>query len=612
MTKPFVLFEKRTTPYTDTTMLKKIFTAFILLLLSVSALAQVDASKLLKPMEAFAPQVVNRAQGALLQFQIADGYYLYRSKIEIKTTPENLFATPRFDVGEEKHDQFFGTQEIYRHAAQVDLPYTAPAASAYTLEVTFQGCADVGVCYPPQTATFTIDGTGVFDADNAPQKKRASALFLSEDTSQAATPPSQFAVSRSTLGANLLAFFLAGLGLSLTACMYPLLPIVSGIVLGRGTPSKKRAFGLSFLYVQGLALTYTAVGVITGLTGALLTVWLQQPAVVLSAAAVMVLLALSMFGVFSLQMPARLQQFFTEKSSTLAGGKALSVFVMGMFSALIVGPCVAPPLAFALGYIGQSGDALLGGLALYALALGTGVPLILVAVFGAHLLPRAGAWMRGVQVFFGCMILAAAVYLATPFIPYGLVIAAYTLIVLIPGGLLLARGKQFTGILKKIAFVLGSFLVTASLYLAYTGATAQSSALHRFLNLLPAQTTAENQHTVFTVPADLQHAITEAFHKNPKAPVYVDFYADWCVSCREMKVRTFSQDKVWQHLDQDRFFTVDVTANTDAQQELLKQYGLFGPPGLFVLHTPQTRSEPLIGFAEADELIRWAKTQHRQ
>ncbi|MDO5686794.1 MAG: protein-disulfide reductase DsbD [Neisseria sp.] len=578
-------------------------------LLSGSLFAQIDPAKILKPMEAFAPQVVRLEQGARVQFEIAEGYYLYRSKIEIKPEPAGLFAAPRFEVGEETHDQFFGTQEIYRRAAQVDLPYAMNAPARFTMEVTFQGCADVGICYPPHTAVFTIDGTGVFTPDNAPPKKRAATLFLSEDNDANGAPSSKFAVSRSTLGANLLAFFLAGLGLSFTACMYPLLPIVSSIVLGDGKADKKRAFGLSFLYVQGMALTYTAVGVAAGLTGALLTVWLQQPAVVLAAAAVLVLLALSMFGVFTLQMPAGLQQFLSTKSSGLRGGKALSVVAMGMFSALIIGPCVAPPLAFALGYIGQSGDAVLGGLALYALALGTGVPLILVAVFGAHFLPRAGAWMRGIQIFFGCLMLAAAVYLATPFMAYEFAVAAYALILLVPGGLLLARGKKFTGSLKKIVFAVGSLLVAGSLYFAYSGIERQGTAVHRFLNLMPHSVRDDATHTVFSAPSDLKQAIEAAFRDQPRAAVYVDFYADWCVTCREMQTHTFSQEKVWQHLDKTRFFTIDVTANTPEQQELLKEYGLFGPPGLFVLRSPEVKSEPLLGFVNADDLVAWVNAR---
>lgn len=586
-----------------------------------TARAEVNPQNLLKPQEAFVPELVSRDQGASIQFNIAPGYYLYRSKIAIETQPATLFAPAQFSLGKEKEDEFFGKQEVYRNIALINLPFEQKA-NAYQLTLHYQGCADAGICYPPIKSVFTVNGDGIYQADNAPPKKPTD-LFLSSSTekktplnasgSPKAEKNSRFAISWDTLASNLLAFFIAGLGLSFTACMYPLLPIVSGIVLGNQNTkpiSKIRAFWLVMIYVQGLALTYTAVGVIAGLSGALLTVWLQQPWVVLSASVLMLLLALSMFGIFSIQMPSSIQQYFNQKSSTLSGGKAVSVFFMGMFSALIVGPCVAPPLAFALGYIGQSGDAILGGLALYIMALGTGVPLILVAVFGAHFLPRAGGWMKGVQAFFGCMLLAVAVYLATPFVPYVLVIAAYVLIMLIAGGVLLAKVRHFSGSLKAFALILGAILVSGSLYFAYASTQHHNTALHHFLTLNAGEETHEHGHT-FTERAALQTAIAQAFAEQPDQVVYVDFYADWCISCKEMAAHTFSQPEVWQKMNEDRFFRVDVTDNSEDHQQLLKEYGLFGPPGLFVLYSPSERSEPLLGFEPPKGLIAWLAQQKR-
>ena len=579
-------------------MFQKLLAYFIFLLAPLFAWTAIDPSKLLKPMEAFSPQVVVQENSATVQFQIADGYYLYKNKIVIKTEPENVFGTPIMPQGKEKNDEFFGKQEIYLNATQIHLPYSQTPSSKWTISVEFQGCAAVGVCYPPELATFTINGkTGVFMPDNAAKpKRRASDLFLSPAPPDKAGKPSAFEVSRTRWGANLFAFFLAGLGLSFTACMYPLLPIVSATVLGSGNVSKRRALWLSFVYVQGLALTYTAVGIFAGLTGSFLTVILQKPAVVLTAAAVLVLLALSMFGLFHIQMPQAVQQFFADKSGKYKGGKALSVFMAGMFSALIVGPCIAPPLAFALGYIGKSGDALLGGLALYALALGTGVPLIAVSVFGAAFLPRAGAWMRVVQIVFGCLILSAAVFLASPYLPKQLILAAYSLILIIPAGLLFVRLKRLSGSTKTVSALFASLLICAGLGVAYYG-------------MQPKTVVAEDNkppiHHTFTTSSDLKMAIDTAFRDNPQDIVIVDFYADWCVSCREMQAKTLNQEKLWQHIDKQRFFTIDVTANTEEQRELLKQYGLFGPPGLFVLTAPNKISDPLIGFATVDELIEW-------
>ena len=583
------------------TMLKKIFSFFAFIIIPLSVFAAVDPSKLLKPLEAFSPQVLMQDNHTTVAFQIADGYYLYKSKMVIKTQPENVFGTPELPKGKEKTDDFFGKQEIYTNSTQIILPHTKTLPEKFALSVEFQGCAAVGVCYPPEVANFTIDSkTGTFLPDNAAKpKKRMTDLFLSQAPPEKGAEPSVFEVSRTRLGANLLAFFMAGLGLSFTACMYPLIPIVSASVLGSGNVSKKRALWLSFIYVQGLAITYTAVGVIAGLTGSFLTVILQKPAVVLTAALLLVLLALSMFGLFSLQMPQVVQQFFADKSGKYKGGKTLSVLMIGMFSALIVGPCVAPPLAFALGYIGKSGDALLGGLALYAMALGTGVPLIAVSVFGAAFLPRAGAWMRVVQIFFGCLILSAAVFLASPYLAKEVVIALYSLILIIPAGLLLARLKRLSGSLKVAATLLSTLLICAGLGVAYYG-------------LQPKTITADNTppiHHTFTTKDDLNNAINQAFSNNPQAIVLLDFYADWCVSCKEMQAKTLNQEKLWQVIDKQRFFTFDVTANSEEQREVLKQYGLFGPPGLFVLTAPNQKSDPLIGFATVDELIEWVNNR---
>ena len=604
-------------------LVKKLLVFILALLFSCVSFAQVDPKTLLKPIEAFAPQLTIKEDMMLLQFNIAEGYYLYRNKISIKPNQANLFKDAQYPKGEEKTDDFFGKQEIYRNSAIIILPYTQNTKTPnYTVEIEFQGCADVGICYPPDVATFVVDKIGDFQPNNLPVKrKKIRDIFLSQGKSIDEVNPnttienntklSKFKLSRTRMGANLLAFFLAGIGLSFTACMYPLIPIVSSSVLGKGKVSKARAFLLSFIYVQGLALTYTAIGVLAGTTGSLLTVWLQQPAVILTAAALLVLLALSMFGVFSFQVPLSIQQFFTQKSYKLKGGKAISVFLMGMFSALIVGPCIAPPLAFALAYIGQTGDALLGGLSLYALAIGTGLPLIAVSMFGAYFLPKAGNWMRGVQIFFGCLMLSAAVYLATPFLPQKIVIAAYSLILLIPGGLLLARQGKFSNAIKPISLVLGTLLICGSFYLAYNGLSDPRNSLHSQLNLLPEKNNIEKQN-VFIAKEDLDKAIEQAFLENPNTPVLIDFYADWCISCREMNKLTFSQNDLWQHIDKERFFTIDVTENTESQRELLKEYGLFGPPGIFVLKSPKQRSEAFIGFATHDELINWINQQTQQ
>ena len=591
-------------------MFKKLIQSFILPVLLCAGMAAhaIDAGQLLPAEQAFRPTVAAGEQDVAVQFQIADGYYLYQEKIRVETEPSGLLGTAKFSQGKEKEDEFFGKQTVHYHQAVVKLPFQSAAPATYRLTLTYQGCADVGVCYPPVTKTLEIKGTGVY-GDTAAPPAGSNRFTAPQDGTPAASPVPQprknpFSLSRDTLGANLLAFFSFGIGLSFTACMYPLLPIVSGIIVGdRANAGKRRGLILSSVYVQGLALTYAAVGVLAGLTGSLLTVWLQQPWVVLSAAALIVVLALGMFDVFTIQLPSFIQSYFQQQSSKLSGGKMASVFVMGMLSALIVGPCVAPPLAVALGYIGQTGDAALGGLALYSMALGTGVPLVLVGTFGGHILPKAGAWMNGIKHAFGIILLAVAVYLAAPFLPYGLTVALYSLLLVIPGGLLLGKHLRNRQI-KPLAMGLGSLLLTVGVFFAVQSVRMQPTFLHQALTVFPPRQTA---HRVFTAPQQLNSAMQQALASGK--PVVLDFYADWCASCKEMEHKTFSRPEVQAAVPPDRVFKIDLTDNTPEQRALLQEYGLPGPPGIFVIHPDGRRSSPLIGFTEPAAFIEWYRQQ---
>lgn len=583
---------------------------FCSLFVSFSAHAEIDPDSLLPADEAFIPQLFNSDNGLSLQFTVADGYYLYKSKIEFITEPEVALQAASYSPAITKEDDFFGKQEVYYRNAVINIPYQTPYRSPFQLKLSYQGCADVGICYPPVETTFSVENLGLINNNSAAPPKGFN--FKSGNSGMSSPVPKKsdahgFTLSWDTLSANLLAFFIAGLGLSFTACMYPLLPIVSSIVVGDKSSSKKRAFLLSMVYVQGLALTYTIVGVIAGLTGALLTVWLQQAWVVLSASILMVVLALGMFGMINIQLPSAIQAYFQNQSSRLSGGKIASVFGMGMMSALIIGPCVAPPLALALGYIGSTGDGSLGGLALYALALGTGAPLVFIGTFGAHFLPKAGNWMNGIKYFFGAILLAVAVYLATPFIPYIAAVLAYAAIVLGLGSALIYAGLQAKT--AWLAVILGIAINLFGLYFAIQGINQKSTILHEFVTLIPE--TGEHKAR-FKTTEELNNAIATAFKDDASKPVLVDFYADWCVTCKEMEAKTLSQESVHNTIDMDRFFTIDVTDNTPEQQALLKEYGLFGPPGIFVLNQDGTRSKPLLGFAPADEFIQWYQEQTQQ
>ena len=606
--------------------MKKYFYALLACLsLAQFAGAAVNADDLLPPEQAFVPTVTVSDKGVDVQFKIADGYYMYQSKITADTQPEKLLREPAtFSQGEQKEDEFFGKQIVYHHAANVKWDYAKPAPAAYKITLHYQGCAEAGVCYPPVDTELNINGSGVYAPENMAADNAKDMFVKPQGDIQAAAASmpamaqnaplstdnadSRFALSRDTIGSNLLWFFVFGLGLSFTACMYPLLPIVSSIIVGDKSSSKRRAFALSFVYVQGLALTYTLVGVLAGVTGALLTVWLQQAWVVLAAAGLMVLLALSMFGLFNIQLPSGLQSYFQNQSNKLSGGKVASVFVMGMLSALIVGPCVAPPLAFALGYIGKTGDALLGGAALYAMAMGTGVPLILIGTFGGHILPRAGDWMNGIKYAFGVILLAVAVYLATPFLPYQLVVALYTALLVAPALYLFYCASKFSGSLKKVALGLGAVLLAMGAWFGGQSARGQSTPMHEFLTLhQPSQGAAHGLKTANV--AEMEQAIQAAFAADPNQPVLLDFYADWCVSCKEMEAKTFSAAQVQAAVPLSRLIQIDVTANTPEHQALLKKYGLFGPPGLFVLKADGSHSKGLLGYTPADEFVAWYRAQ---
>lgn len=412
----------------------------------------------------------------------------------------------------------------------------------------------------------------------------------------------------------LLAFFAAGLGLSFTACMYPLIPIVSGIIVGdKNQVTKMGALRLSFIYVQGLAITYTLVGVLAGLTGSLINVWLQKPSVIIGASILIALLAFSMLGFYDIQMPSSVQNYFSRKSSGLKGGKWLSVLLMGVFSALLVGPCVAPPLAFALGYIGKTGDALLGGLSLYFMALGTGVPLMLFAVLGAGVLPRSGGWMELVKQFFGLLLLLVAIYMATPYLPVIAVVLLYGAVLALAGIYLLWRGFKIgkAGDNGKVPlFVVGAFFIVVSLGILINGFLDRPHPVFSFLNLPVGVKTEEHaQAKMFTTKKELDTAIAKAFSDDPSKPVFVDFYADWCVTCKEMAHKTLNQPSIRNLINPERYFLVDVTKGDAAAREVLKNYGLYGPPGFFLLASPTKKSEPVLGFVTASELEKWIKGQ---
>lgn len=538
-----------------------------------------DPNDLLPPEKAFRVEALLDGHTVRLQLHIADGYYLYRSKLALSSAPAGLLPAPAWPAGQRKHDPFFGETEIYRGMVSVTLPRNSAWPAQATLLLKLQGCADAGICYPPEQRQLTPG---------------ARPVSWWQQGSAPASPAEGGALNQLSLPALLASFFVAGLGMALTACLYPMLPIVSAIVAGQGSQlTRAKGFWLSLAYVQGLAASYVLVGVAAGLTGSLLTVWLQQPAVILSAATLMVVFALGMFDLIPIQLPSRLQSRLTQASGRLSGGRVLSVFAMGALSALIVGPCVAPPLAVALGYIGASGDAWLGGVALYALAMGLGAPLLLVGTLGGQVLPRAGAWMNRVKAGFGVVMLALAVYLAAPFLPGWLPLLLWA-------GIALGSALALWQLQRWPARLLAGVATALAVLWLIGAATGAHHPLHP-LAALSGQP-AHRAFPPFTRIADSAELDTRLAQS--RQPVLLDFYADWCVACKEMEADTFPDPAVSAQLQRFVRLQADVTANRAEHQALLKRFGLYGPPGIVILAPDGRELRRVVGFTPPAEFAR--------
>jgi thiol:disulfide interchange protein DsbD len=543
----------------------------------------VQAQDFLAPEQAFAFGARMRDAATIeVSFRIADGYYMYRDKIAVSAEGATLgkVEIPRGTI---KFDPNFD-KELETLRQQLTLAIPVQASGSFKLKVTSQGCADKGLCYPPMesVATLSTANSGV-------------------DVAAPAADGEMGRIEASLASGRLLLilplFLLLGLGLSFTPCVLPMVPILSFIIAGEGAQtSRQRGLLLAVAYSLGMALVYTALGIAAGLIGEGLSATLQSPPILSAFAILMAVMALSMFDVYQLQVPASLQLALTRLSERQRGGKLLGVFVMGAISALIVGPCVAAPLAGALVYISQTRNVLIGGSALFAMAVGMSVPLVLVGISAGSLLPRAGAWMQTVKHIFGVLMLALALWMVSSLIPawllmlgWGLLGAGY--------GVFLMRDKSLgwrARLLGTIFIALGGVQL---LGLATGGRDAWSP-----LAQLRGQ---HHQKTVFMrvrSVAELDAALANTGGRR----VMLDFYADWCVSCIEMEKLTFTKPEVKTKLDQMLLLQADVTANNDEDKALLKRFGLFGPPGiiLFDANGTEIRSARVIGFQPPAQFLK--------
>lgn len=583
-----------------------------LLLMLCAGFAHAAEPELLDPEKAFAFSARVAAPDAIeVRYVIAKGYYLYRDKLRFTLEPATLGnGNAQLPKGLVHKDEFFGETMIYRDEVRIRLPVNAGGGiERAVLTAVSQGCADVGVCYVPveQKADLRLAAAG---SAAGPGDGAMSRLFSGTGNvvQPAATAQGEDALIAELFNGEtwllILSFFGFGLLLSFTPCVLPMVPILSGIIIGQGQKmTRLHSLLLSAAYVLGMAITYTLAGIAAGLSGALLSAALQNPWVLGTFAAVFVVLALSMFGFYELQLPSSLQSRLAGTSGRLHGGHYTGVFVMGALSALIVGPCVAAPLAGALLYISQSGSAVLGGAALFAMALGMGVPLLVVGASAGAFLPKTGPWMETVKRFFGVMLLAVAIYLVSPVLPVIVQMLAWAVLLIFTGIYLraidplppaagsfarLSKGAGVIALVAGIAFVIGALSGSRDVLQPLSGLRAVASGA-------PAGSGLAFQRVAS--PAELDAAIAAARGKT----LMLDFYADWCVSCKEMERYTFNDPEVQSRLAGMIKIQADVTANTPEHKELLKRFRLFGPPGI-VFFDPAGREIPglrVIGFQPA-------------
>lgn len=555
---------------------------------------------LLPPDEAFAFSAeVKDAQTLGVSWRIADGYYLYRDKFRF-TLPDAgdvRLGEIRLPKGEAHHDEEFGDVEVYRGELAFDLPLLRDSAQPgpLRLSVRFQGCAERGVCYPPMDQTVALALPALDAAANPPAKLGP----VSEQERIAG------GFRRDGVGLTLLSFLGFGLLLAFTPCTFPMIPILSGIVAGHGHAlSPWRGFGLSLVFVLASALTYTVFGVLAALSGANLQALLQKPVVIYASSALFVVLALSMFGFYQFQLPVGLQNRLDRFSRRQKGGTYLGAAVMGVLSTLVVGPCVAAPLAGALLYIGQTGDALLGGLALFALGFGSGVPLLVIGASAGKLLPKAGHWMNAVKSVFGVLLLAVAVWLLARVVPLAVSMSLWALLLIIPAvylGALDALPAESGG-WRRLWKGVGLIMLTYGILLLIGVAAGSRDPLQPLRGLAVAGSDSKPQGLAFRrvqSVGELDAALNEA--RAQHRPAMLDFYADWCVSCHELERDTFADAAVRAVLGDAVLLQADVTANSDDDQSLLRRYGLIGPPAVLFFGTNAKERDAyrVIGYMDA-------------
>ena len=532
-----------------------------------------------------------------VSFQVADGYYLYRSKLKFATPAGQPAGLGNADLpkGDKKTDEYFGEQEVYHHDFVARLPVSRGSLEPFVLpvKVTYQGCANAGLCYSPITKTFDVA---------LPLANGVSASIESAGNDNSGYVSEQDWLANKIRDGNIFlmagAFFLAGLALAFTPCVLPMVPIVAGIIAGQGTGlTRLRGFSLSLTYVLGMAATYTIAGVAFAAAGQQAQTLFQQPWIILLFAGLFIAMALSMFGFYTVQMPAFVQTRLASMSNQQRSGSYVGVAVMGALSALIVTTCVGPALVAALSVIGQTGEMTRGGIALFSMAIGMGMPLLVVGASAGQLLPRAGAWMDTVKQVFGALMLAVAVWMLSRILPAQISYLLW-IVPLVALAVVLLRATFRSGTARLVFRGVG---IIAAAYALLIGGGALRGATDPLAPWVAQQAHFELPFVTVKSIADLQREVASASAAG--RPVMLDFYADWCVSCKEMERYTFPDPAVRAALDRAVLLRADVTANDEADQALLKHFGIYGPPTIAFYGVDGTERSQyrVVGFMKAAE-----------
>lgn len=574
---------------------------------------QSSSDQLLDPDDAFSFFAdVDDQQQITLNWRIAAGYYLYQEKFGVTLIqPQGLTLQDiNFPEGKQHKDEIFGDTIVYYGDLTLTqaLSTQLTQATDITINVAFQGCADIGVCYPPMSKEVTLSLLAA-PTDVTQRPTTVSTTNISEQDQIASS------LVGNAIWLTCLTFLGFGILLSFTPCVFPMVPILSGIIIGHGKDlTTRKAFYLSSSYVFASALTYAGFGILAGLFGSNLQATFQNPWILSFFSGIFVLLALSMFGLFQIQLPAFIQSKLSELSQHQKHGSLWGSAIMGILSTLIVGPCVAAPLAGVLIYIGQTGDAVLGGLALFSLGLGMGIPLLIIGVSAGKLLPKAGHWMDPIKYFFGVLLLAVAIWLMERILPPGITLILWAGLFVICAIYLKAvdRLPDNASGWQKLSKGLGALFLIYGIILMVGAASGGSNPLNPLANFTINQKSGSQQHSLafqkITSITELNSALLIAAQN--KQFVMLDFYADWCISCKEMEAFTFTDPAVQNALKNTLLLQADVTQNNDDDRALLNTFSLIGPPAIlfFDLNSVELKQNRVVGYMKAADFLNQLQT----